>query len=96
MYMYIYCNLLDIMELRDLPDPLSKVTSGLISQNKSVRVPLKAVHIRAKVIDMVAKVIQIICKNECSMCSMKTFEDWIVHVCHNECIICLTSNHVLI
>lgn len=56
MYMYIYCNLLDIMELRDLPDPLSKVTSGLISQNKSVRVPLKAVHIRAKVIDMVAKV----------------------------------------
>lgn len=59
------------MELRDLPDPLSKVTSGLISKNKSVRVPLKAVHIRAKVIDMVAKVIQIICKNECSMCSMK-------------------------
>lgn len=84
------------MELRDLPDPFSKVTSGLISQNKSVRVPLKAVHIRAKVIDMVAKVRQILCENACSMCSIEKFKDWIVHVCHNECIICLIGNHVLI
>lgn len=84
------------MELRDLPDPFSKVTSGLISQNKSVRVPLKAVHIRAKVIDMVAKVRQILCENACSMCSVEKFKDWIVHVCHNECIICLIGNHVLI
>lgn len=88
--------LLDIMELRDLPDPFSKVTSGLISQNKSGRVPLKAVHIRAKVIDMVAKVRQILCENACSMCSIEKFKDWIVHVCHNECIICLIGNHVLI
>lgn len=88
--------LLDIMELRDLPDPFSKVTSGLISQSKSVRVPLKAVHIRAKVIDMVAKVRQILCENACSMCSLEKFKDWIVHVCHNECIICLIGNHVLI
>lgn len=84
------------MELRDLPDPFSKVTSGLISQNKSVRVPLKAVHIRAKVIDMVAKVRQILCENACSMCSIEKFKDWIVHVCHNECIIYLIGNHVLI
>uniref|UniRef100_A0A8B8EL51 Poly [ADP-ribose] polymerase n=1 Tax=Crassostrea virginica TaxID=6565 RepID=A0A8B8EL51_CRAVI len=47
----------DVTDLKDLPNPLSKVTSGLISNNKSVRIPLKAVHIRAKVIDMVAKVV---------------------------------------
>lgn len=60
MYVILYIFIKDVTDLKDLPNPLSKVTSGLISNNKSVRIPLKAVHIRAKVIDMVAKVILLI------------------------------------
>ncbi|XP_061196330.1 uncharacterized protein LOC133204592 [Saccostrea echinata] len=47
----------DITDLKNLPDPLSKVTGGLIGSKKSIQIPLRGVHIRAKVIDMVAKVV---------------------------------------
>ncbi|XP_048771319.2 uncharacterized protein LOC125677345 isoform X2 [Ostrea edulis] len=47
----------DIEDLKDLPDPLSKVTGGLIGSKGSTKIPLQGVHIRAKVVDMVAKVV---------------------------------------
>jgi hypothetical protein len=51
-----FTKLADIEDLKELSDPLSKVTGGLIGSKKSTKIPLQGVHIRAKVIDMVAKV----------------------------------------
>ncbi|XP_062605824.1 uncharacterized protein LOC134267631 isoform X4 [Saccostrea cucullata] len=48
---------IDITDIKNLPDPLSKVTGGLIGSKKSIQIPLRGVHIRAKVMDMVAKVV---------------------------------------
>lgn len=51
-----FTKIADIEDLKDLPDPLSKVTGGLIGSKGSTKIPLQGVHIRAKVVDMVAKV----------------------------------------
>ena len=45
----------DLKDVRDVPDPLNKVTAGLIGKGKK-SVPLKSVHIRSHLLDLVAKV----------------------------------------
>ncbi|XP_060075894.1 uncharacterized protein LOC132555562 [Ylistrum balloti] len=45
----------DLSDVKGIPDPLQKVTGGLIGGKKSV--PLKSVHVRARMLDMVAKVV---------------------------------------
>ncbi|CAG2240013.1 PARP2_3_4 [Mytilus edulis] len=44
------------INVKDVPDPLNKVTAGLIGKGKQ-SVPLKSVHIRAHLLDLVAKVV---------------------------------------
>ena len=45
----------DLKDVRDVPDPLNKVTAGLIGKGKK-SIPLKSVHIRSHLLDLVAKV----------------------------------------
>ncbi|KAL5017637.1 hypothetical protein ScPMuIL_007226 [Solemya velum] len=47
---------IDISSLKDLPDPLKKLKSGLIG-SRNEPVPLKSVHIRAKMLDLVSQVV---------------------------------------
>ncbi|XP_064614206.1 LOW QUALITY PROTEIN: protein mono-ADP-ribosyltransferase PARP4-like [Liolophura sinensis] len=46
----------DVTRVQSKEDPLSKVTSGLVSSGDS-SVPLKSVHIRARLLDMAAQVV---------------------------------------
>ncbi|XP_063447772.1 uncharacterized protein LOC134727324 [Mytilus trossulus] len=47
---------INLKDVKDVPDPLNKVTAGLIGKGKQ-SVPLKSVHIRAHLLDLVAKVV---------------------------------------
>ncbi|CAC5400316.1 PARP2_3_4 [Mytilus coruscus] len=47
---------INLKDVKDVPDPLNKVTAGLIGKGKK-SVPLKSVHIRAHLLDLVAKVV---------------------------------------
>ena len=63
----------DLTDVKDVLDPLSKVTAGLVSQGDDP-VPLQAVHIRAKLLDLSAKVrIPTLCVTICIFVFMSQY-----------------------